>query len=72
MRRVDIEREHQEGTYKERKHEKRVNIWRKRNEKHKDKKEEDQHGNLNRENFCCQGIPQMRLTKRKRNLFSKK
>ena len=43
-----------------------------RNEKHKDKKEEDQHGNLNREIFCCQGIPQMRLTKRKRNLFSKK
>ena len=51
MRRVDIAREHQEGTYKERKHEKRVSKWRKRYEKHEDRKEEDQNGNLNREIF---------------------
>ena len=60
MRRVDRESEHQEGTHKERKHEKC---------QHKEKKGEwgrlQNERNLNRENFCWQGISKIRSIKNK-------
>ena len=69
---MDKESEHQVDTHKERKHEQRVSTWRKRNENHKDKKEEDQKWKFEQGYFLfTRNTKKEKRSGEKKNLFSK-